>query len=657
MVSLSEIAIFILATTRGNGNNQHNPTYFESRILPIHDSWGSYFENLFFVFGTNEFDFQFLKRHCEVDIGSRSTSIKTKSATDSRKLKAHTPQTPSQDKLVLYKCYGDQLDNANSERAYTIKGFRGINSLNHRSRGASSKSAFAAQKKRDSEHDHFKVLFCANCTGEYFGYGPSCRYQEALRYFQWEEKLKTSKWFLFMDDDIYLRPFALASMLSQLDNNNSTSSTANTGSTQRQTVASGSSSGSDSSSTSSVTEPSTRGSSGKRSAELGEIAIVSGNAYRGLKFSKAWRTPEIEIEKNISCSVPTVHDFAFAQPLILNRAATNALRSSTDANAYTALQTKWGGSHDFIVGFVLWLYGLPVFSMYRSYYGDKIVTTRLSPPSSLLSPSAAAKEEKRVDRSHSKSSSAYGVTVAGLCRSLSPKQNIDSGPLMYHKVMSFVQYKWNKTSSSQDAVADIADMYDITCMLNEEHLLERFLSATPAAKQRILDTAVPSVADILQLFYTNNKIDNYFHTTNMTLLPTEVPSTAGVDFVAALVRLLQHPSSAGLLSSLATTLMQKQQVSITSSSNNNNNNNNFSSTDRSSSVFKTVNVASTSSGANLTKEELFAIAAQLSVAERAVLNLVPMSLYGVFKTKYFQHAENIRSNFVLFAPDDCLVVQ
>ncbi len=60
MLEFASLAVFILATTR-----QHNfRTYLQSRILPIVQTWGNYFPHLYFVFGTNEQDYQYLARKC-----------------------------------------------------------------------------------------------------------------------------------------------------------------------------------------------------------------------------------------------------------------------------------------------------------------------------------------------------------------------------------------------------------------------------------------------------------------------------------------------------------------------------------------------------------------------------------------------------------------
>jgi hypothetical protein len=83
-------------------------------------------------------------------------------------------------------------------------------------------------------------------------------------------KLSDTDWFVFMDDDIYLRPFAFLSFLASLHHD-------------------------------------------KKSLP---VAVVGANAYRGFRFSKSWKQVGME---NIDCLVNDVHDFAVAQPLILNR--------------------------------------------------------------------------------------------------------------------------------------------------------------------------------------------------------------------------------------------------------------------------------------------------------------------------------------------------
>ena len=136
MIDFSSIAVFILATT----THYQKQSYLDTRIIPIFRAWGFHFANLFFVFGTNYFDWEYLNRHCRL--------IK-ESPHGFRKLVAHTRQVPIESKADLYRCFfhsNFQYPDSNSSK---IK----------------------------EEVSSFKVLWTANCTGEYFGIGPVCRCQ------------------------------------------------------------------------------------------------------------------------------------------------------------------------------------------------------------------------------------------------------------------------------------------------------------------------------------------------------------------------------------------------------------------------------------------------------------------------------------------------
>lgn len=70
--------------------------------------------------------------------------------------------------------------------------------------------------------------------------------------------------------------------------------------------------------------------------------------------------------------------------LMTHRVATLEMQSAIDAHALTQEQLEWGGSHDVILGLILWLYDIPVVSMHssKSFYGSKILRP--------ISPTAAA---------------------------------------------------------------------------------------------------------------------------------------------------------------------------------------------------------------------------------------------------------------------------
>ena len=127
-------------------------TYWESRIVPISTTWGSLFRdidnqsNLYFVFGTNEFDYRFLNND---DKRCRTVASINNSSTY-RSLLAHTPQMDLENKVTEYSCR--------------------IFSHEH--------------KYPTNDHNEMvRILWMGNCTGEYFGIGPVCRCQEAMRYF------------------------------------------------------------------------------------------------------------------------------------------------------------------------------------------------------------------------------------------------------------------------------------------------------------------------------------------------------------------------------------------------------------------------------------------------------------------------------------------
>jgi hypothetical protein len=125
------------------------------------------------------------------------------------------------------------------------------------------------------------------------------------------------KWFLFQDDDIYLRYQSLRAMLQIISTK--------------------------------TNHP---------------LAIVSAKYPRGLYFSSSWnRTTEK------SCSR---HMFPIAQPAFLNTAAVQALSSLIESNGLMHLRRIWRGTHDHLLGLSLWLYNISVRSFHHSYYTNEI---------------------------------------------------------------------------------------------------------------------------------------------------------------------------------------------------------------------------------------------------------------------------------------------
>ena len=157
-------------------------------------------------------------------------------------------------------------------------------------RGAKSPSP---QPTRESVH----ILYTGNCTGEYFGIGPICRCQEAMRYFN--SHLKTHEWFIFVDDDIFIRPFALLSMLESIHS-----------------VGFGTN----------ISDQYFGGYESKANLTLRKmgmepLALVSSSRYRGFRGSK-WKDlvpVRTDGSRNVSCELHGIHDFAYAQPAFINR--------------------------------------------------------------------------------------------------------------------------------------------------------------------------------------------------------------------------------------------------------------------------------------------------------------------------------------------------
>lgn len=226
MQRIADLVVFVLATTKGNKEY----SAFEHRIVEIASTWGTSFKNLYFVLGTNIFDYKFLTDKCNiVDRAMPSAQYQKHHQQQhhrhNRRLKAHTPQTSPVDAVKEYVCPRDDLN---------------IN---------------------------ITFLWIANCTGEYFGIGPTCRCQEAMRYYNNHPDL--GDWFGFFDDDMHLRPYALQSML--------------------------------------------REHSRKMLSVNSRVGFVSAMVYRSFQFSKRWN-PETH-----NCSISGVHDFPIAQPAFLNR--------------------------------------------------------------------------------------------------------------------------------------------------------------------------------------------------------------------------------------------------------------------------------------------------------------------------------------------------
>lgn len=153
--NFQDVAIFVLGTTRTEPNRAALSS-LSGRMLPLMQTWGGYFASIYFVFGTNQVDFDFV----------HSPACHPAATHSRRQLRASSPQVAGRNATELFSCRQDSVD--------------------------------------------LNVLFVGNCTGEYFGHGPVCRCQESLRYYLTRQH---HSWFAFMDDDLYLRPYSLLALL------------------------------------------------------------------------------------------------------------------------------------------------------------------------------------------------------------------------------------------------------------------------------------------------------------------------------------------------------------------------------------------------------------------------------------------------------------
>ena len=297
---IDSIAVFILATTRPFGGTSS----YESRIIPSAETWLKPFlpENVYFVMGTNFYDYSFLKKECvqtrvegvveneeEKDEGEgdgreerqkrkqkkRKAKAKVKAKEDStnsdtdteslskgrRRLGPKTKQAPLENVRYVYECdYSKRLPTPHQEaKSKQSKQSKQTEMSRSLSLALAVQPSSSSSSLPSSGSSTLNVLYTGNCTGEYFGYGPACRCQEAMRFYLYNTRLTRSsaintrdamelqseaqrethkgkeggqgmgllnnnnrslfenvRWFLFIDDDLYLRPYALRALLSNL---------------------------------------------------------------------------------------------------------------------------------------------------------------------------------------------------------------------------------------------------------------------------------------------------------------------------------------------------------------------------------------------------------------------------------------------------------
>ena len=307
---LLELAIFILATTRPF----QKESSWDSRIVPIFRTWGRDIEHLYFVFGTNQFDHDFLIKNCQ-DIERNGGP--TYSKNQHRNLVANFKQTNPENQTILYRC-SDIISADKPPAGQSISNSNASPKASYNSKIDSNANGYATESK------YLNALWTGNCTGEYFGFGPTCRCQESLRYLYYSPKFKDVNWFVFMDDDVYIRPPSLLSMLNQFPSKPSSAA----------------------------------------------VALISSSIYRGFGFSKFW--PKLA---NVNCKVDGVHSYAIAMPGVINRRALELMAPAVDANGMTELHSLWGGSHDAILGMLFWMYQIDTYSFTNSYVDRTSLTT------------------------------------------------------------------------------------------------------------------------------------------------------------------------------------------------------------------------------------------------------------------------------------------
>lgn len=174
------VAVFVLATTgsrrspTASNGAEEDYNYLERRLLPLAESWGRFFPHLFFVLGTNEVDYNFTLRFCNATSrpGREKVEVGLGGRREGRRLVVRSKQVKKRNVVTELVCR-------------------------------------PLQSKRE-----MRFLWTGNCSGEYFGMGPTCRCQESLRFFLRSSSSSTSsstgfdaiEWFIFVDGEEPFKP-------------------------------------------------------------------------------------------------------------------------------------------------------------------------------------------------------------------------------------------------------------------------------------------------------------------------------------------------------------------------------------------------------------------------------------------------------------------
>lgn len=278
MLAFQDVAVFVLSTT-----------YLLHRMEGISNTWGIMFPHLYFVLGTNKYDESFLLKNCRDTKGETRRRLKARNGT----------QTSPRDVLMLYQC----------------------------------------RYRRNQNKKAFNAIYAGNCTGEYYGIGPTCRCQAAMRFFlayARDSMFKNSQWLLFLDDDVYLRPFAVKKVLELI---------------------------------SLPTLPNHQ-----------PVVLVSDSLNTGFRFSQA---PALKNNGNACCNRRTpcktpIFEFGFAQPAFINRDALVLMGRAVERNGLTNLHALYGGSHDILLGLLVWMHQITVYSFKATFWSSELNTSELA---------------------------------------------------------------------------------------------------------------------------------------------------------------------------------------------------------------------------------------------------------------------------------------
>ena len=168
-------------------------------------------------------------------------------------------------------------------------------------------------------------------------------------------KFREVEWFLFIDDDLYIRPYSLAAMLRTLPQTHP-------GDSYVKRMKNGPLFYKCQQATRAKDGATTGGHSGCLDFPAAILAPIS---ERSFLFSRRWDRKKYHcLDKRLKLYL--------AMPAIINKEAMALMRAAVDANGITEMQSIWGGTHDMLLATLL-LYKIPLFSVRSVYYGGSMV--------------------------------------------------------------------------------------------------------------------------------------------------------------------------------------------------------------------------------------------------------------------------------------------